>query len=119
MIEWRHDALCLQVDPELFFPDKGKPGTQATAVCRRCDVSQQCLDYALKNRITEGIWGGVHPRARRGRYAPLRDPSLCVNGHEKTAENTSTTGRCLICQRIQNRKKIRDRQRREYDRDTG
>jgi hypothetical protein len=27
-------------------------------VCARCPVCRPCLDYALSNRITHGIWAG-------------------------------------------------------------
>ena len=31
----------------------------------RCPVRQPCLDYALGNAITHGIWGGLAERERR------------------------------------------------------
>ena len=36
-------ALCAQVDPELFFPEKGQPSAPAKAVCARCPVTALCL----------------------------------------------------------------------------
>lgn len=77
---WMRDALCAQVDPELFFPDKGGGSTQeAKKVCARCPVAAECLDYALEgaaacdgertghgNPFRFGIWGGVSERDRRG-----------------------------------------------------
>jgi len=116
--DWRDDALCAQVDPEIFFPLAGTPGREAYAVCRRCDVSKQCLDYAVRHGITDGIWGGVNPRGRRT-HKPIVDPNFCPNGHPRTPENRGSAGRCLPCQRITARKKNLRKLRTEYDRDTG
>ena len=112
MTDWRDSALCAQVDPEIFFPDKGMPGRDAAAVCHRCEVRETCLQFALDNRITDGIWGGQLPTHRRGRYKPAKDPAHCAAGHFRTPETTSASGRCLICQRIFDAR----RRRTEYDR---
>lgn len=50
-----------------FFPDVGGPGTGMSAkiLCMACPVKDECLDYALRNRIKEGIWGGLNERERR------------------------------------------------------
>jgi hypothetical protein len=50
---WRAKAACLDEDPELFFPS-GTTGAaleqtqQAKAVCQRCPVRAQCLEWAIK-----------------------------------------------------------------------
>lgn len=62
---WTEQALCAQVDPELWFPDKGGSTREAKAICRRCPVQDACLDYALTHHEGYGIWGGVSERARR------------------------------------------------------
>ena len=58
---WVADALCAEIDPDLFMPEKGAKGREDTraaiAVCRQCPVSAQCLEYALTNGIAYGIWG--------------------------------------------------------------
>ena len=114
---WMHSALCLQVDPELFFPEAGQSSNSrhiraAIAVCHRCEVRETCLQFALDNRITDGIWGGQLPTHRRGRYKPAKDPAHCAAGHFRKPETTSASGRCLICQRIFDAR----RRRTEYDR---
>jgi len=63
--EWAEHALCAQTDPEIFFPDKGGSTREAKAVCGRCDVRPQCLDYALSRVERFGIWGGTSERERR------------------------------------------------------
>jgi WhiB family redox-sensing transcriptional regulator len=64
-LSWQVDALCSQVDPEAFFPEKGGSTRDAKRICEQCDVRAQCLDYALQNDERFGIWGGLSERERR------------------------------------------------------
>lgn len=64
-LAWQADALCAQTDPEAFFPEKGGSTREAKRICESCEVSSQCLDYALKNDERFGIWGGLSERERR------------------------------------------------------
>lgn len=61
---WQDRALCAQVDNEIFFPEKGGSTRAAKEVCMRCDVRQQCLDWALDHGERFGIWGGKSGRER-------------------------------------------------------
>jgi len=71
---WRDSAACLGEDPELFFPI-GNTGPavlqieEAKAVCRRCDVVETCLRWALDTQQDAGVWAGPEaadePRAPR------------------------------------------------------
>jgi len=52
-VDWRHRSACLEEDPELFFPigNTGPALEQieaAKSVCRRCQVREQCLSWALE-----------------------------------------------------------------------
>lgn len=72
MIGWMRDAACKGMDPSLFFVEgPGETKNQAVAVCARCPVRRDCLDYAIENREYHGIWGGVgrdvRDRVRRDR----------------------------------------------------
>jgi len=62
---WRDLALCAQVDPELFYPDKGESARPARRVCAACEVGPQCLQEALDRAESHGIWGGLTERERR------------------------------------------------------
>ena len=64
---WMDDALCTEVGGEVWFPEKGDHGeaARAKAICNRCDVTTQCLDYALRNHEKHGIFGGLSPDQRR------------------------------------------------------
>jgi WhiB family transcriptional regulator, redox-sensing transcriptional regulator len=71
--DWRQDAACRGLDPELFFASDDIANKQerleremtAKAVCSRCDVRTACLGYALEARERYGIWGGLNPSERR------------------------------------------------------
>lgn len=64
--EWVDDALCAQVDPEVWFPDRGQPNRDAKQICRSCAVRAECLEYALSRDEDEpGVWGGLSERERR------------------------------------------------------
>lgn len=68
--DWILSGLCAQTDPEAFHPEKGQSSREAKRVCAACDVSAECLRYALEQGIPGGIWGGLGPRERaalRGR----------------------------------------------------
>lgn len=64
---WRDYAACAQTDPEAFFPPDGASSAAAKAVCRRCFVCGDCLEFALANPdvATHGIWGGTSARQRQ------------------------------------------------------
>ncbi len=69
-VDWRHNAVCREEDPELFFPI-GNTGPallqieEAKAVCRRCPVMEQCLQWALEAGQDDGVWGGLSEDERR------------------------------------------------------
>jgi hypothetical protein len=61
--EWQHDGLC---GPDLnWWPARGDTFKEQLALCGRCPVRQQCLDYALADPTLEGIWGGTSHKARK------------------------------------------------------
>ncbi|GGV21317.1 WhiB family transcriptional regulator [Streptomyces griseoflavus] len=70
MDNWRSSAACRTEDPDLFFPI-GTSGPallqteQAKAVCRRCPVQEQCLQWALETGQSIGVWGGTSETERR------------------------------------------------------
>ena len=64
---WRLEAICAQVDPELWFPEHGssEEAREAKRICAECPVKAECQEYALENRIDHGVWGGCSERERR------------------------------------------------------
>lgn len=69
-MDWRHRAACRDEDPELFFP-VGNSGpalaqiAEAKAVCARCPVVSQCLEWAISSGQDAGVWGGLSEDERR------------------------------------------------------
>lgn len=60
------DNPCKTVGPDFMFPSDGGIGLQAAInVCLQCDNRLLCLDYALRNRIDHGVWGGQSERGRK------------------------------------------------------
>lgn len=64
-LPWMGGANCATTDPELFFPRSGDSLTAVRRVCANCPVKQACLDYAIKNSVQAGIWGGRTLKERR------------------------------------------------------
>jgi WhiB family redox-sensing transcriptional regulator len=68
--QWRMQAACRDVDPDLFFPI-GATGMavdqilSAKQVCDLCPVRVACLEYALATNQDSGIWGGTSEEERR------------------------------------------------------
>lgn len=68
--DFRHRGACRDEDPELFFP-VGIRGpalqqeAEAKAVCARCPVQAECLDYAISTGQDHGVFGGMGERERR------------------------------------------------------
>lgn len=76
---WMDEAACLGMGTELFYPTQGDiaTGLAAIAVCRTCQVSDTCLEYALTNGEKFGVWGGVGEQTRRRiRSARIRTARL-------------------------------------------
>ncbi len=69
-MDWRHNAICRDEDPELFFP-VGTSGpaiaqiADAKLVCNRCPVTADCLSWALDSGQDAGVWGGMSEDERR------------------------------------------------------
>ena len=80
---WQEEALCAQVDPELFFADKGdwSKTVRAKIVCRKCPVREACLAYALEHNMNHGVWGGTTSEQRKR----LRSEHRAGNGHRGLA----------------------------------
>jgi len=70
-VSWQDRAACRGMDALLFFGPDGEPRPEreireakAKAVCQLCPVRAQCLDYALRNSIRYGVWGGLNGEER-------------------------------------------------------
>jgi len=62
--EWMSRGRCRDMDPEVFFPNDGVGVQAAQQICAECPVQVRCLEFALHNRISHGVWGGASERHR-------------------------------------------------------
>jgi WhiB family redox-sensing transcriptional regulator len=62
-IQWMDDALCQQIDGELFFPEPNRSAAEARKACALCPVQVPCLEYALTFDV-DGIWAGTNRQQR-------------------------------------------------------
>jgi len=77
--KWRDAALCndkLGSMAMLFFSNHPDDIAAAKAVCQECPVQQDCLEFAISNQESCGVWGGelidggkiAHPRNNLTRH---------------------------------------------------
>lgn len=64
-LDWMTDALCTQTDPEVFFPKPGRSILAAKRVCSKCEVRDDCLDWAMTTGEPWGVLGGLGESERR------------------------------------------------------
>jgi WhiB family transcriptional regulator, redox-sensing transcriptional regulator len=85
-MSWQDRAACRGINAQLFFGPDGERWqdreireTKAKAICARCPVREQCLDYALMNSIKDGTWGGLNNEERtRERRRRTRSPHAAL-----------------------------------------
>jgi WhiB family transcriptional regulator, redox-sensing transcriptional regulator len=80
---WMDEAACKDISRDVFFPTVGGLAIRdavpkrAKDLCDSCTVKDECLNFALRNRSLDGIWGGTseeeRQRLRRRRPASLSD----------------------------------------------
>lgn len=76
--EWMMRGNCQEHPPSVFFPSDGVGVEVARQICATCPVKSPCLEYALRNRIDHGVWGGASERERR---RILRQRRLSATNH--------------------------------------
>lgn len=67
-LSWQEHAECQNENPELFTSDKTvvthRVPPSIRAICNRCLVQHQCLEYAMGHPDMQGVWGGTSSRER-------------------------------------------------------
>lgn len=65
---WRDHAACQGMSrtaiDALFFGDE-HDSVKAKDICATCPVTEECLDYAMREHIEYGVWGGMTSANRR------------------------------------------------------
>lgn len=94
-LAWQRKANCRGVNRDLFFPeDFTLPDEAALRLCRRCEVKDECLEYALKHNEV-GIWGGMTDEGRekinktlhRVKCPDCRSQNVMEEGHHEICLN--------------------------------
>ncbi len=57
--DWRDSALCIEIGPTLFFPDRRYGPAAGKKVCELCEVRAQCLVDALGGVESAGMRAGL------------------------------------------------------------
>lgn len=62
--EWMRRGLCASgaYDPDMFFDALREE--LACRVCDKCPVRDRCLQYAVEEHESYGVWGGKTPAER-------------------------------------------------------
>lgn len=55
-VEWMAEARCLDSGVDYFDLECGL--YPALMLCAVCPVADECLEYAVTNKIVDGVWGG-------------------------------------------------------------
>lgn len=65
--DWSDLAACKGQPPNVWFPEGVGPrtGEAARIVCAHCEVTRECLEYAIATRQESGIWGGLSTPERQ------------------------------------------------------
>lgn len=119
-IEWQMapGRPCAEGYSDHWFPNHAVPEASAAKLCAGCPVIQQCGTFAIDNRQTDGIWGGMTPQARQAIRKPSKrapqdgTATHCQRGHPFDADNTyrDVRGR-RACRTCRNASKVAHRLR--------
>jgi hypothetical protein len=66
---WRDEALCRNVNPDVFFPPPGGTATEAKRICSLCSVKDECLEFVMRleskdSHLQSGVYAGLSPKER-------------------------------------------------------
>lgn len=68
-------------DPDLFYNTRNPTDVEAAkAVCGRCPLKAECLDFGMGERF--GVWGGLTPTERAALGQPRPDSPATVRRRE-------------------------------------
>lgn len=66
--QWMDDAECVGYNPEWWFSEgkthRSSETQMAIEICNECTVQVECLQYAMKQKMYDGIYGGLRGAQR-------------------------------------------------------
>lgn len=74
--DWVKQANCLDEDTKVFYPHNGRDYEARLTICEQCPVKLECLDYALKHKDINGIWGGSSGIERRELLKDIKNQKI-------------------------------------------
>ncbi len=63
---WMRWAACRGMGARLFIVAERHRPEAGKAVCERCPVRSECLEYAVADPDLQGLWGGTSTKERIG-----------------------------------------------------
>lgn len=103
---WSDHAACRGASPTLFITegyeddDPIYPPAEAEALCNRCPVRPECLQYGLETKLGNdwltGVWGGTTAYQRR-QLRRSRERSKCPNCDSTDLVLERSVELCLAC----------------------
>lgn len=95
----KENGVCKDEPWELFYPTYDSPSSTAAAIaiCNRCPIKPECLEWALKHD-EEGVWGGTSEATRRSLKRPrLRTKCISCQGINVITNTELKNEFCVDC----------------------
>lgn len=88
-VHWRYKGNCVTTEKRvnMFPPREDKQKAVAKAVCAECPQIVDCLFFALVNKETHGVWGGMTEADRSEIFKTLSDDGLDTYREQFTKEH--------------------------------
>lgn len=64
-VDWMADAQCIGANQGTFASRRKKDINHAKQYCENCSVQQSCHEFAVRNDVRKGVWGGGDEKERR------------------------------------------------------
>jgi WhiB family redox-sensing transcriptional regulator len=100
--DWRLDAACAEVDPELFFPEPGQVPQAAAAkqVCAGCAVRGPCLETALHGPQAREDHSGIFAGTTAKERVALRGRASMAEGTRFVHDRTTAEAALALANRV-------------------
>ncbi len=72
---WKADGACSGLPTIWWYQnvkEPNEPERRARKICEGCPVRRECLEYALRNREKDGVWGGLNTDDRDAEVRKIR-----------------------------------------------
>lgn len=77
MNEWKERGACFDSNSDIFFNEYR--AAEARAICNKCEVIGECLEYVRAINPPEGIWGGLTLQERKLRFRRDRAGNVTIH----------------------------------------